>query len=207
MRRQFKSGEDFSEAPDTIGVYILGFNLPELADEKMFVSRIVRANYESGKHFLADKYSDFYIELEKVDNWKKSELPEQYHEIWDICMILKTKIKDQERVIQMQAVQSPLALDLAKETRNAVAPDDFMNDTMRREKGLNEIQVYIKKREVVGMEKMIIMALQNNVPSEAIEVMRQGAGITDIRFSELKKQAQHNLKGAVLLRGCIIKPQ
>ena len=88
--------------------------MPELADEKMFVSRIVRANYDSGKHFLADKYSDYYIELEKVDNWNKLELPEQYHELWDICMILKTKIKDQERVIQMQAVQSPLALVLCK---------------------------------------------------------------------------------------------
>ena len=30
MRRQFKKGDDYSEAPDTIGVYILGFNLPEL---------------------------------------------------------------------------------------------------------------------------------------------------------------------------------
>ena len=73
-----------------------------------------------------------------------------------------------------------------EEARGNLSP---MNDTMRREKGLNEIQVYIKKRESVGMEKMIVMALQNNVPSEAVEVMRQGAGITDIRFSELKKQA------------------
>ncbi|MCL1883080.1 MAG: PD-(D/E)XK nuclease family transposase [Defluviitaleaceae bacterium] len=196
MRRQFKSGEDFSEAPDTIGVYILGFNLPELADEKMFVSRIVRANYDSGKHFLADKYSDFYIELEKVSNWKKSELPEQYHEIWDICMILKTKIKDQEDVIKMQAVQSPLALDLARETRKAVAPDDFMNDTMRRERGLNEIQIYMQRREQKAEQKaeerVLIMALRNNVPSEIIEVMRKGIGITDVRFAELQKQAQMN---------------
>ena len=196
MRRQFKSGEDFSEVPDTIGVYILGFNLPELDDEKMFVSRIVRANYDSGKHFLADKYSDYYIELEKTNNWKKSELPEEYHELYDICMILKTKIKDQDEVIKMQAIQSPLALDLAQETRRAVAPDDVMNDIMRRERGLSEIHMFLERNkksgEAVGMEKMIITALQSNFPSEAIEVMKKSAGITDIRLAELKNQAQMN---------------
>jgi len=187
MRRQFDKGDDFSEAPDTIGIYILGFNLPELAEEKMFVSRIIRANYDSGKHFLADKYSDYYIELDKMKNWKKSDLPEQYHEIWDICVILNTKIKDQDEVIKMQAIQSPLALEFASEVKRAVAPDEFVNDTMRRERGLREIQVFIEKREAAGMEKMIVMALQNNVHSEAIEVMRKGAGISDARFDELKK--------------------
>ena len=95
-----------------------------------------------------------------------------------------------ERVIEMNAVQSPLALDLARETRTAVAPTEFMSDTMRRERGLAEIQAFLKKREITGMEKMIIMALQSNVPAEAIEVMRTGAGITDVRLAELTKQAQ-----------------
>ena len=84
-------------------------------------------------HLLAKKYSDFYVELDKLKNWKKSELDEKYHELWDLCLILNTKIKDMERVIEMNAVQSPLALELARETRTAVAPTEFMNDTMRRE--------------------------------------------------------------------------
>jgi len=190
MRRQFKVGDDYSEAPDTIGVYILGFNLPELDHRKEFVSRIVRAEYDSGKHFLADKFSDYYIEMTKVDNWKKSDLPEEYHELYEICLILKAKIKDQERVIKMNAVQSPLALDLANETRKAVAPDEFINDTMRREKGLNELQNFMNRQKLESAEKMLITAIQNGVPASAIEAMRQSVGITDTRFAVLKKQAR-----------------
>jgi len=190
MRRQFKAGDDFSEAPTTIGVYILGFNLPELADEKMFVSRIVRANYDSGKHFLADQYSDYYIELDKLSNWTKADLPEQYHEIYDICLILNTKIKDQEDVIKMNAVQSPLALDLARETRSAVAPDEFMSDTMRRERGLIEIQAFLARNKREGMEEMIITALKNNAAPALIEALQISAGVTDARLAELKSQVQ-----------------
>jgi hypothetical protein len=190
MRRQFKPSDDYAKAPDTIGVYVLGFNLPELADEKMFVSRIVRANYDSGKHFLPDKYSDYYIELTKHSKFEKSELSAEHHEIWEICVILKTKIKDQEDVIKMQGVQSPIALDLAKETKKAVAPDEFVNDALRREQGLNEIQAFIEREKQKTAEEMILIALQRNAPPDLVETMRKGVGITDARFAELKKQAQ-----------------
>jgi len=200
MRRQLKAGDDFSEAPTTIGVYILGFNLPELSDEKMFVSRIVRANYDSGKHFLADQYSDYYIELDKLSSWTKADLPKQYHELYDICLILNTKIKDQEDVIKMNAVQSPLALDLAREARSAVAPDDFMSDTLRRERGLIEIQAFLErnkragiaegeiKGEIKGMEIMIITALKNNAAPALIEALQTSAGVSDVRLAELRAQ-------------------
>jgi predicted transposase/invertase (TIGR01784 family) len=194
MRRQFKAGDDYSEAPDTIGVYILGFNLPELQHRKVFVSRIVRAEYDSKEYFLPDKYSDYYIELPKLDNLTKEELLKEYHELWDLCVILKTKIKDQDEVIKMQAIQSPLALNLASEARKAVTPDDFVNDTMKRERGMRELQIFLNKREqkskAVGMEEMIITAFQANAASEVIEAMQQNAGITEARLAELKKQAQ-----------------
>ena len=78
---------------------------------------------EPYEHFLAEKYSDFYIELDKLKNWKKSDLEEKYHELWDLCVIMNTKIKNQDEVIKMQAVQSPLALDFAQEVKKAVAPN------------------------------------------------------------------------------------
>ena len=190
MRRQFKAGDDYSEAPDTIGVYILGFNLPELRYRKEFVSRIVRAEYDSKEYFLPDKYSDYYIELSKLDKWTKEELPIEYHELYDLCVILKTKIKDQDEVIKMQAIQSPLAMNLASEVRKAAAPDEFVNDTLKRERGMRELQAFLNKQQAVGMEKMIITAFQNDVPSPAIEAMRQSAGITEARLAELRKQAQ-----------------
>ena len=190
MRRQFKAGNDYSEAPDTIGVFILGFNLPDLRHKKEFVSRIIRADYDDGTHFLADKFSDYYIELHKLSNWKKSDLPEQYHELWDLCVILKTKIKDQAEVIKMQAVQSPLALEFASEVKRAVAPNDFVNETLRRERGLIEIQAYMNRREQSVAEKMIITAFQNSAAFDVIEAMKNIAGITEARLVELKNQAQ-----------------
>ena len=38
-------------------------------------------------------------------------------------------------------------------------------------------------------EEMLITAIKVNVPTEAIEAMRQHAGITEARLAELKKQA------------------
>jgi hypothetical protein len=190
MRRQFKKGDDYGEVPDTIGVFILGFELPELEHRKEFVSRLVRAEYESKKYFLPDKYSDYYIELPKMGNWKKEDLPEVYHELWDLCVILRTKIKDQDEVIKMHAVQTPLALNLASEVKRVVAPDTFVNDAMKREQGLLELQTFLNKQKQKGKEEMLIMAIQTNVPNEALETMRQRAEITESRLAELKKQAQ-----------------
>ena len=94
----------------------------------------------------------------------------------------------------MEAIQSPLALNLARETRNAVAPDEFVDETLRREQGLAEIQAFLAKNRRMGVqeanENMIIMALQNNVASDVIEIMRTSVGVTDSRLAELKKQAQ-----------------
>ena len=112
-------------------------------------------------------------------------------------MILGTKIKDQERMIKMAAIQSPLALNLARETRNAVAPDEFVDETLRREQGLAEIQAFLAKGKKMAVQRatqkqaedMLIEALQNDVPDAFIEIMRTRAGITDACFDELKKLA------------------
>ena len=42
-------------------------------------------------------------------------------------------------------------------------------------------------RGMEKMEKMIITAIQNSVPKEALEAMRQSAGITEARFAELRE--------------------
>jgi len=91
-----------------------------------------------------------------------------------------------------------LQIALASETKTAVAPADFMSETMRRERGLAEIQAFLewnrrqgaKSAEATGMEKMIVAAIQNNVQTEAIESMRKIAGVTDDRLIELKQRAK-----------------
>ena len=194
MRTGFNMGDDFTEAPDVIGINILGFRLPQLAHRKEFVSRIIRSEYDSKVPFLDDKYSDYYIELPKMDDMKKEDLPEEYHDLWDLCCIFRAKIKDLEEVIRMQAVKNPIALDLASGVRNTVAQNDVVNDTLNRAGELLQLQNYFRKREqkskTTGMEEMIIMAIQNNAPSELITTMQTGAGITDKRLEELRKQAQ-----------------
>ncbi|MCL2388670.1 MAG: hypothetical protein FWC89_14155, partial [Defluviitaleaceae bacterium] len=94
-------------------------------------------------------------------------------------------------------VKNPVALNLADEVRRTVAGNDVVNDTLNRAGELLQLQNYFRRKEqkiaasaeATGMEKMIIAAFQNNVQLEAIESMRNTAGITDIRFAELKKQA------------------
>ncbi|MDR2737028.1 MAG: Rpn family recombination-promoting nuclease/putative transposase, partial [Gracilibacteraceae bacterium] len=136
MRTHFKPGDTFSEAPDVIGINILGFALPELENRKMFCSRIVRAEYESREPFLADKYSDYYIELPKQDDWTKDSLPEEYHDLWDLCCIFRAKTKDLEEVMHMQAITNPTALELLEEVKKTVAPNDFVNETLDRKSEL-----------------------------------------------------------------------
>jgi len=197
MRTGFNMGDDFTEAPDVIGINILGFRLPQLAHRKEFVSRIIRSEYDSKVPFLDDKYSDYYIELPKMDDWTKETLPEKYHDLWDICCIFRAKMKNMEEVIKMQAVKNPIALDLADGVRKTVARNDVVNDTLNRHGELLQLQNYIKrqaqKEAVSSMEKMLVAAIQNNVSSEAIEAMSKTAGITDKRLEELRKQAQQSI--------------
>jgi len=210
MRLGFNMGNDFTNAPDVIGINILGFRLPQLEHRKEFVSRIIRSEYDSKVPFLAEKYSDYYIELPKMDDWKKSNLPEAYHDLWDLCCIFKAKIKEHKEVIRMQAISNPIALDLSREAHKTITPNEFVNSTLSRDKELAELREYgiwleqksIAKGEAVGKakgeakgeakgkEEMIIMAIQSNTPIEFVDTMRIKAGITDSRFAELQIQAQ-----------------
>jgi len=198
MRIGFNKGRDFINAPDVIGINILGFRLPQLAHRKEFVSRIVRAEYDSKVPFLDDKYSDYYIEMPKMLDMKKEDLPEAYHDLWDICCIFKTKVKDMEEAINMQAVKNPVALNLASEVKQTVTQNNVVHETLDRRSELIQLHNYIKNIEkeaaeravATGMETMIITAFQANAPLLVIETMREKAGISESRIAELKKQAQ-----------------
>ena len=193
MRFGFNMGDDFANAPDVIGINILGFRLPQLENRKEFVSRIIRAEYESREPFLADKYSDYYVELPKLAEWKKPDLPKEYHDLWDLCCIFKAKIKEHGEVIRMQSISNPAALELSQEAIKTVTPNDFVNTTLDRRSELEQLRDYVirreQRRESAAKEEMLIMALQSNTPIEFVDAMRTKAGITDSRFAELREQA------------------
>ena len=206
MRVNFNVGENYSEAPDAITINILDFKLPELRSQQKFCSRIIRAEYESRETFLADKYSEYYIELPKLNDFTKAELPIEYHDLFDICCVFRAKIKEHEEVIRMQAIANPTALELSKEVRKAVEPNELVNSTLDRRSEALQFYHYIinekqkaaekaakkaaKKAERKTNEKMLLMAIKNNFASDVIEAMQKGAGITDSRLAELKMQAQ-----------------
>jgi len=152
MKNQFLKGSTYSEAPDVIGIYIVGFNMPEFMYKKEFVTRIGRTDLDYNVPFLVQKYSDFYIELSKSLKWKKNDLSEKYHELWDFCVILNTKIKDQDEVIKMNAISSPLALEMASASKTAVMPDVVVRDALVREREKERLVAYIDDRERIAYE-------------------------------------------------------
>ena len=106
----------------------------------------------------------------------------------------------------MEAIKNPIAIDLANEVIKTVAQNNVVNDTLNRANELLQLQNYFRRREeraaekaakqaaesakAIGMEEMIIAAIQSNAQPQVIETMKATAGITDTRLEELKKQAQ-----------------
>ena len=263
MHHQFNQGDDFAEAPNVIGVNLCGFKVPELAKNPMFCARVARFDVDTKEPFLIDRYSDYYIQFPKMRGVKKKDLPEQYHELWDMCLLIKAKVKDYEKVIKMNSIANPSALEIAERVREVVTPSSFVNETLGHKDWMEQLWEYaeflqrdldknrvnleeskrdfeqnmndfeqskrdfeqnmndfeqskkdveqgkkdveqgkkdveqskkdVEQREAQlqkNAEKMIIMALQDNISPPLIESMRKTAGITESRLDELKAQTK-----------------
>ncbi|MCL1995893.1 MAG: hypothetical protein FWG63_06795 [Defluviitaleaceae bacterium] len=94
----------------------------------------------------------------------------------------------------MQAITNPIALELAGEVKKAAAPNELVNDTLDNRWNLEDfrkvVEWYERKCEQRAKEEMIITALQNSVPLQAIEAMCKNAGVTEARLAELKSRVQ-----------------
>jgi hypothetical protein len=92
----------------------------------------------------------------------------------------------------MQAIASPIALELANEVSKAVAPNEFVNETLNRKNQLLEFQQYVErqeqKAEQKAKEEMVITAIKNNFSLEVIETLGNEAGVTKSRLNELMNQ-------------------
>ena len=192
MRLQFNAGDDFADAPDVIGVNILGFGLPELAGRRMFCSRIVRAEYESREAFLEDKYSDYYIEMPKTAHFTKGDLPGEYHDLWDICCIFKAKIKEHEEVIRMQAIANPAALELSKEVRKAVAPSEFVSETLDRKSELEQLRVFMERH----VERQVKKATAEAAKKASEEAAKKATDEAAKKVAEATKKAAETARSA-----------
>jgi len=177
--------------------HLLGFKLSELAARKMFCSRIVNAEFESGAPFLADKYSTYFIELPKMANFKKADLPQEYHDLWDLCCMVKSKVSVYKEEIKMQEITNPTALELADAVQQTVAPSGFVSDETRFKRGFDKFRDYMAENnrraaenERRSIEEMLILAIQNNAPPSLVMTMSQAKGVSESRLAELQKLAQ-----------------
>ena len=93
----------------------------------------------------------------------------------------------------MQAIQSRAAISLSKAVKRAVAPDEFVNDTLNQQDELEQLRNYFARREERNgqliAEQMIITALQNDAAPELVRAMQMNAKISETRLAELKEQA------------------
>jgi tRNA U34 5-carboxymethylaminomethyl modifying enzyme MnmG/GidA len=94
----------------------------------------------------------------------------------------------------VQAIANPVALELSNELKKAVAPNEFVNETLNRRNQLIEFQEYVERQEQKAeqktAEKMVISAIKNKFPFEAIETLSNEAGITKSRLDELVNQTK-----------------
>ena len=129
---------------------------------------------------------------------KKEDLPQEYHDLWDICCIILAKVKDHKEVIRMQAIKNPVALELSQEIGKTVSSGRIVKKALSRKSEYEQLQEYLNMRDVKiearskaeGKEEMLVSAIQSDVPLPAIEAMRQKAGITEARLAELRVLAQ-----------------
>lgn len=132
MRSDLNQGVPYALAPDVIGINILGFKLPDLLYSDEFCTRIVRTNYDAPENFfLAEKYSDYYLELPKLK--KKEQFAEKYHELWEICKVFKENTEKQEEDIRMGVITSPVAQRLSNEFRKATNDPQLMENLLTDE--------------------------------------------------------------------------
>ena len=186
QKDEFQEGQGYTQAPDIIGLNILGFRLPELKNTDSFCSRIVRANYDTKEPFLADKYSDYFIELPKMPK-TIDEVPKEYRELWEICLAMKTKVKDYDRVVKQMS--SSVAIELINEAQKALSDKYAVQEVLSYDDQKKNIMKTLELREArgkaEGIEIGFRLAVESGVADEMLAVMAAKSGISPERAKEL----------------------
>jgi len=173
MREGLEAGSNYTKVRDTIGINILNFELPELSNKKDFFTRIVRADYDTGEHFLADKFSDYYLELPKLPKTKEN-LSEDKKELWELCTILKTKLGKIEEVIEMEKIESPVALKFAEEFKKTMGVYSVVDDVLSYEEELELIELVEKQGIEKGIEQGIEQGIEKGIEQGIEKGIEQG---------------------------------
>jgi len=164
LREGFIMGSSYTMAPDTMGINILGYNLPSHSFKKEFYSRKVITDHDyPERFFLDDKFSIYFAELTKLG--KKSDWGEKYHELWDLCAVFRHKLSEYDEVMKM--VASPVAQALMRETQKAAGHDTVIDEVLADDK----VEMYIsglladsEQKRIADIEKMVEL-INSGVPA------------------------------------------
>ena len=157
---------------------------------------------EVGHHkTLSDKQVYHFFELKKLKNIEQLDLKSE-RDLWLTLFNAETE----EELEKLVSNGGDFMSQAVKAYHSITATEEFRGlEWLRRKREHDEAQAMysaekrgekrgeergIKRGEAVGMEKMIVTAIQNFAPQEVIEAMRQSAGITKSRFAELKSSAK-----------------
>ena len=171
LKDNFQAGQDYIQAPDVIGINILGFRLSELKNTPSFCSRIVRANYDTKEPFLAEKYSDYFIELPKLPK-TIDKVPEEYQELWEICVAMKTKVKDYDRMVKQMS--SSIAKELIKESQKVLADKHAVQEVLSHDDKKKNLIKTLIRTEAKGIEKGIEKGKTEGKEETVFEMFKRG---------------------------------
>ena len=176
LREDWVMGYGYPQAPDTMGIYILGHNLPRFEYKKEFYTQIVNVDRDYPKKlFLEEKYSNFFVELPKLK--KKADWGEELHELWDLCAVFKHKLSEYDEVMDM--VTSPVAQSLLMEAQKAAGVDDVIDEALADEEAEKyvsnlladnraEIEREAEKRRKEDLRRIVDLIGRGLSPDEAL---------------------------------------
>ena len=180
FREGWVAGYGYMQVPDTMGICILGYNMPRFKYKKGFHSRIVNTDYDyPEKFFLEEKYSNFFVELPKLPKLcNKADWGEELHELWDLCVVFLHKVSDYEKVVGM--VRTDVAKALLDEARKASSQDAVIDDALADD----AIEQYVS--ELVADGKM------EGISQGITQGITQGISLGEIKycFAKLKRTVQ-----------------
>ena len=179
------SGNNYSLLPKTIVISILGFNQFDCTEVHSEF-----APMEINRHeILSDKQRYHFFELPKLPDVDSINTNSE-KDLWLALFNAETEEELEKLVSNGGEVMS----QAVEAYRGITATEEFKYyEILRARTKHDEAQAIHSaemRGEAVGMEKMIIMALQSNAHPTVIETMQKGAGITESRLAELREQAQ-----------------
>ena len=205
MLRNFPKGVPYTKAPDVMSICILGAHLPELDYKKHFLTRIVHSDYdEHGKHFLADKYNNFFVELTKVrtKRFPDEKLGEEYRELWEICKMLKSNIQQQKEAIDMKAVVSDVALQMADALKEVVEEPGVLENAITTEQIRETLAHVHEEGEIKGEIKGEVKGEVKKATEVTIEMLKDGMDVSLVaKYAKMPIEWVQNVQARMVTNG------